>query len=76
MIYNEDDHFAFDQPDNNFLAALGEGASWGYFDYRMRGEGYAEGFQSVPVDWGIHSARKRGFFTLLAQVTGNEVTLP
>ncbi|MBI5831833.1 MAG: hypothetical protein HZB16_05890 [Armatimonadetes bacterium] len=76
LVYNEDDHFDFDQPDNNFLAALGAGASWGYFDYRQKGEGYAEGYQSVPVDWGINSARKRGFFRLLAEVTGSEVTLP
>ncbi len=26
--------------------------------------------QSVPVDWGIRSERKRGFFSLLARVTG------
>lgn len=36
----------------------------------MEGEGHHEGYQSVPVDWGIGSARKRGFFGLLAQVTG------
>lgn len=41
-----------------------------YFDYRMQGEGIEEGYQSVPVDWGIHSARKRGFFELLSQITG------
>ena len=42
----------------------------GYFDYRMKGEGFEHGFQSVPVDWGIRSARKRGFFKLLADLTG------
>ena len=26
--------------------------------------------QSVPVDWGISSARKRGFFELLSEITG------
>ena len=40
--------------------------SWGYFDFRMKGEGFEEGYQSVPVQWGITSARKRGFFSLLA----------
>ncbi len=70
ILFNEDDHFAFDQPMNNFIAALDEYASWGYFDFRMKGEGFAEGYQSVPVDWGIRSPRKRGFFRLLAEITG------
>jgi hypothetical protein len=78
ILFNEDDHFGFGQPDNNMLAAVSEHAGWGYFDYRMEGEGFSEGYQSVPVDWGIHSARKRGFFGLLAQVTGacEEDSLP
>lgn len=71
IVFNEDDHFQFDRPDNNMLAALGEYASWGYFDYRMEGEGFADGYQSVPVDWAIRSPRKRGFFDLLARVTGS-----
>jgi hypothetical protein len=70
ILFNEDDHFDFDRPDNNMLAALSEYASWGYFDYRMEGEAFREGYQSVPVEWRISSARKRGFFGLLAQVTG------
>lgn len=70
ILFNEDDHFGFGEPQNNMLAALSEYAGWGYFDYRMEGEGYREGYQSVPVDWGIGSARKRGFFGLLAQLTG------
>lgn len=71
IVFNEDDHFNFDQPRNNFLAAAGEYASWGYFDYRMAGEGFDDGYQSVPVNWGISSARKRGFFSLLKEVTGS-----
>ncbi len=70
ILFNEDDHFDFDQPRNNFVAAIGEYASWGYFDYRMPGEGFDEGFQSVPVNWGISSDRKRGFFHLLSEITG------
>ena len=35
-------------------------------------EGFDEGYQSVPVNWGISSNRKRGFFTLLAEMTGGE----
>ena len=70
ILFNEDDHFAFDQPLNNMTAALAEHASWGYFDYRMPGEGFADGYQSVPVDWTISSPRKRAFFDLLARITG------
>ena len=70
ILFNEDDHFDFDQPMNNFIAAISEHASWGYFDYRMKGEGFDEGYQSVPVNWGLSSGRKRGFFKLLGDMTG------
>lgn len=71
IVFNEDDHFAFDQPENDFVAATRVHASWGFFDYRMAGEPYACGFQSVPVDWRIDSPRKSGFFELLADMTGS-----
>jgi hypothetical protein len=70
ILFNEDDHFAFDRPQNNFIAAVSEHASWGYFDYRMKGEGFDAGYQSVPVNWTISSARKKGFFELLSRITG------
>jgi hypothetical protein len=70
VVFNEDDHFDFQQPENNLLAALRAYASWGYFDHRMAGEKFDEGYQSVPVNWAISSQRKRGFFDLLATVTG------
>ena len=72
VLFNEDDHFGFDAPDNNLLAAVSRYASWGYFDYRMAGEGYDDGFQSVPANWAISSARKRGFFGLLDEMTGSD----
>jgi hypothetical protein len=72
ILFNEDDHFDFDRPVNNFTAAVAEYASWGYFDYRMKGEGFDEGYQSVPVNWTISSARKRGFFRLLREITGEK----
>jgi len=72
ILFNEDDHFAFGQPKNHFVAAVSEHASWGYFDFRMKGEGFNEGYQSVPVDWGIGSERKHGFFRLLAEMTGSK----
>lgn len=70
ILFNEDDHFNFDKPPNNFTASVREYASWGYFDFRMKDEGFAEGYQSVPVNWGISSERKRGFFKLLSEITG------
>jgi len=70
VVFNEDDHFDFERPQNNFIAATAAYASWGYFDYRFKGEGFDEGYQSVPVNWGISSERKRGFFTLLQEITG------
>lgn len=72
ILFNEDDHFNFEQRENNMTAALAERASWGYFDYRMKGESFDDGYQSVPVNWGISSARKRAFFHLLAEITGSE----
>jgi hypothetical protein len=70
ILFNEDDHFDFDKPENNFTAAVGQYASWGYFDFRQAREGFDEGYQSVPVNWGISSERKKGFFRLLAEITG------
>jgi len=72
ILFNEDDHFDFDETENNFTAALSEYASWGYFDFRMKGEGIADGYQSVPVQWGLTSDRKRAFFRLLSEITGSE----
>ncbi len=72
ILFNEDDHYGFDQPTNNFTTAVAEHASWGFFDYRRKGEGFDEGYQSVPVNWGISSARKREFFRLVAEITGSK----
>jgi hypothetical protein len=71
ILFNEDDHENFRRPLNHFTAAVSERASWGWFDYRRKGEGPGEGYQSPPVNWGISSDRKRGFFKLLAEITGN-----
>lgn len=72
ILFNEDDHFNFDQPENNFAAAVKEYASWGYFDYRMKGEGFDYGYQSVPVNWKTSSERKRDFYKLLSEITGEK----
>ncbi len=71
ILFNEDDHFDFEKPDNNFVSAISQYVSWGYFDYRMKDEKFEEGYQSMPCDWGSNSARKRGFFKLLKDVTGS-----
>jgi hypothetical protein len=68
ILVNEDDHFDFDQHWNNFLAALSEYCSWGYFD---PGENnYATGYQSVPTNWGLNTERKRAFFALAKDISG------
>ena len=68
ILFNEDDHFNFDQPKNNLLAALSEYASWGYFDPGKNN--YEDGYQSPPVNWGINTTRKKQFFTLVQEITG------
>jgi hypothetical protein len=70
VLFNEDDHFDFDKPENNMVAALSEYASWGYFD---PGESnYRDGYQCPPVHWGVSgSERKKAFFQLLKEVTGS-----
>ena len=70
ILFNEDDHFDFDKPRNNFTSAVEAYAGWGYFDFRMTNEGFDEGYQSVPVNWGISSPRKKAFFELLRDITG------
>ena len=69
ILFNEDDHFDFDNPVNNMVSAVGQYASWGYFDYRRPGEVFDEGFQSVPVNWSISSSRKILFFEKVRQIT-------
>ena len=70
ILFNEDDHEEFDQPTNNCAAAVADHVSWGWFDYRRKGEAMEEGYQSPPVNWGISSARKVAFFNYAAEITG------
>ncbi len=69
ILFNEDDHFDFDKPENNMMSAISEYASWGYFD--PGASDYSDGYQCPPVNWGINSERKKAFFNLLRQVTGS-----
>jgi hypothetical protein len=68
ILFNEDDHFDFELPANNFLAALSRYASWGYFDPGQND--YRDGYQSVPVNWGLSTERKQGFFALAQEISG------
>ncbi len=70
ILFNEDDHYDFTAENNNLKSAVKAYASWGYFDFRRKGEGFENGYQSVPVDWGITSERKRSFFGKIKEITG------
>ncbi|HEX2185894.1 MAG TPA: hypothetical protein VHN78_10370 [Chloroflexota bacterium] len=76
IVFNEDDHFDFHLPRNNCVAAVEGYASWGYFDGGSSSGGgvalgnYADGYQLVPVNWGINTPVKQGFFRLLREITG------
>jgi hypothetical protein len=58
IVCNEDDHFAFEQPINNFAVALANRVSWGYFD---PGEGVGgAGALGLP-GWLPARARELGY---------------
>ncbi len=68
ILFNEDDHFDFDKPMNNMLAATGEYCSWGYFD--PGANNYQDGYQSPPVRWDVNTERKKAFFGKVKEITG------
>ncbi|CAA9288556.1 MAG: hypothetical protein AVDCRST_MAG77-4501 [uncultured Chloroflexi bacterium] len=81
VVFNEDYHFRFEQPRNNFLAAVESYAGWGYYDPGKTVDGhqvvdrywhsnYEDGYQMVPVNWTINTPWKQGFFRLLKEITG------
>ena len=54
----------------NLFAGVEVYAPWGYYD---QGENnYKDGYQSVPVNWGINTPNKRAFFDAVAEVTGSK----
>ena len=67
ILFNEDDHFDFDRPVNNFTQAVSKYASWGYFD--PGASNYQDGYQCPPVNWGINTERKRAFFETVRAIT-------
>ena len=68
ILFNEDDHFDFDKPLNNCVAAVSRYASWGYFDPGK--SNYKDGYQSPPMNWGLTTDIKKGFFELAKEMTG------
>ena len=70
ILFTEDDHYDFDKPFNNFIAAIQSYAGWGYWDWRHPGEGFEDGFTLPPIDYGINSERKKSYFRLLKEITG------
>jgi hypothetical protein len=68
ILFNEDDHYDFDKPVNNFTTALGAHASWGLYDQGTNN--YQDGFQSPPVNWKINTLRKKAFFRLVSEISG------
>jgi hypothetical protein len=70
VLFNEDDHFDFDKPMNNMVAAVGEYCGWGYFDPGKND--YEDGYQSPPVRWDLNTDRKRAFFAKLKEITGED----
>jgi hypothetical protein len=82
IINNEDDrpwldaHQGWEESGNNFVAAVKNYASWGYFDFRLDNEqhDFNLGYQSIPVNWHITTKRKQDFFDLCADITGSPGT--
>lgn len=82
IVNNEDDQpwrtddQGWAEEGNNFVTAVKNYASWGYFDFRRQNEhlDFNEGFQSIPANWQITSGRKKDFFKLLAEITDSPGT--
>ena len=70
IINNEDDHYDFEKETNNMIVSIKNYVSWGYFDFRFKGEtDINEGYQTIPVNWDISSTRKKAFFAKLREIT-------
>lgn len=62
IVFNEDSTTLA-----NMRAAIGEGASWGYYD--QGANDYLTGFQSPPTNWALSAPEKRAFFTGVQRLT-------
>lgn len=78
IVTNEDDQLwrvadqGWSESGNNFVEAVKNYASWGYFDFRLANEhhDYNMGYQSIPANWHITTDREINFFNLCASITG------
>ncbi len=68
ILFNEDDHYDFEEAGNNMTAATSEYCSWGFLDLGQND--YRHGYQSPPVNWGINTERKWTFFLTVKAITG------
>jgi hypothetical protein len=79
IVINEDDqpwrhdHQGWGESGNNFAISVKNYASWGNFDFRRNHEhhDYNLGHQSIPANYHITTEREKGFFNLLADITGS-----
>jgi hypothetical protein len=70
VLINEDDHNDFADPQGRLQACIAAHVSWGWFDWRRKGESFEEGYQSIPTNWGLSSERKRALHAKVAEITG------
>jgi hypothetical protein len=80
ILFDEDDHYEFEKPLNNFTAAVSVYSGWGYFDnggetsldthHNSAIGNYRDGYQNIPINWGLSSPRKRAFFKLVKEIAG------
>jgi hypothetical protein len=68
ILFNEDDHFDFDQPSHDMIEALASYASWGYFEGGR--SDYSTGYQCPPVNWTINTPLKKAFFDRVREIAG------
>lgn len=74
ILFNEDDHFDFENSSNNTVSALTERTGWGFFDPGPGAGGYPAysdyvfGYQNIPINWTINTPRKKSFFQFLSKL--------
>jgi hypothetical protein len=81
ILFDEDDHYEFEQPLNNFTTAISVYSGWGYFDnggetsadthHKPAIGNYRDGYQNIPVNWRLSSPRKQAFFRLVKEISGS-----
>ena len=64
ILFNEDDHYSFNNITNHLSISIDNHVSWGYFDgcNSSDASNYFNGYQCPPTDWSINTPRKKSFF--------------